>query len=76
MTLFRSRSSGPISSWIERSNYRGKLTPHVTFDSTGPETWSIVSCGLVVILVCQGVSSARYQTGPRAKLESHRADGA
>ena len=51
MTLFRRTSRGSINSWIERGSYRGKLVSHIKFDITGSEVWSVVSCGLVEILV-------------------------
>ena len=37
----------------------GTLVSHVTFGFAGPETWSVVSCGLMAIWVWQSVSSAR-----------------
>ena len=59
MTLFRSRSRGKNQFLNLEICHRRKLVSHITFDSTGPEKWSVVACGLVAILVCQGVSSAR-----------------
>ena len=58
MTLFRFKLRGPNNYWIERCSYRRKLVSYTKFDITGPEVWSVVSCVLVAILVCQGVSSA------------------
>ena len=69
MILFRRTSRGLISPWIERASYRGKLVSHVTFDSAGPETWSVVSCGLVATVYDRVSRVFAYPTGPRAKLE-------
>ena len=53
MTLFRShgRDACPISLWgLGSRTFAGNLVPHVTFGFAGPETWPVVSCGLVAIL--------------------------
>ena len=43
------RDACPISLWDVESYLYGKLVPHVTFGFAGPETWPVVSCGLMAI---------------------------
>ena len=53
-----------------------KLVSHAKFGITGPEAWSVVSCGWWRYWYDRVSQVLAYQTGPRAKLESYRADGA
>ena len=70
MTLFRShgRDACPISLWglVSRTS-AGNLVSHVTFGFAGPETWPVVSCGLVAILAWQGVLRARLRDQSSSK---------
>ena len=52
MTFFRSTVAW-TNQFLDREVVTPKnwCTPNVTFDNTGPKTWSVVSCGPVATLV-------------------------